>query len=100
MTCSARRAPGVLLCGIGLGWAGGGTGGVLGGDRGRLEGPVYAEGYLPITEMTYATRDGAVFAQEAFVSTDAELADDGVVFVKFTLVKSAGVKRGGRAAAA
>ena len=57
---------------------------VFGDDPANLDGPRLAEGYLPIIEMTY--REGAVsYRQESFVSTDPDLADHGVVFVRFAL---------------
>lgn len=69
---------------------------VFGSDLGRLQGPTYAAGYLPIARFTYTTADGAVFSEEAFAPVDEKLAAQGAVFVKFTLVKSAGAKRGGK----
>lgn len=66
---------------------------VFGSDLGRLAGPTYAEGYLPIAQFQYTTVEGAVFAEEAFAPVDEKLAAHGTVFVKFTLVKSSGLKR-------
>jgi hypothetical protein len=56
----------------------------FGKDLGRLTGPKFAEGYLPIVQMSYSTQ-GSVWEQESFCSTDPQLADYGVVLVKFTL---------------
>src|SRR5207248_2139131 len=64
---------------------------IFGADAGHLDGPKYVEGYLPIVQMSYES-DGATYAEEAFVSTDKELADLGVVLMKFTLVKASGRK--------
>jgi hypothetical protein len=56
----------------------------FGDDLEKLDGPRFADGYLPIVAMSY--RDGdATYRQEAFVSVDGELADHGVVFVRFSL---------------
>ena len=62
---------------------------IFGSDLARLDGPKYADGYLPIVQLKY-TADGAIFAQEAFASTDPKLAEHGVVLVKLTLVKASG----------
>ena len=56
----------------------------FGQDLGKLQGPTFADGYLPIVRMTYETQ-GSVWEQESFCSTDPALADYGAVFVKFTL---------------
>jgi hypothetical protein len=72
----------------------------------RLQGePTLAEGYLPIVEMNYmhqtpiqtegmvpldqqrVERDSEIYKLEAFASTDPALAENGVVFVKFSLVQ-------------
>jgi hypothetical protein len=50
----------------------------------RLEHPTLAEGYLPIPEIRYA-HDVQVYKLEAFASTDPALAEQAVVFVKFSL---------------
>jgi hypothetical protein len=62
---------------------------VFGSDAAHLDGPKYTEGYLPIVQLTY-TSDGATYAQEAFAATDPQLADLGVVFVRFTLIRASG----------
>jgi hypothetical protein len=69
---------------------------LFGGDPTRLSGPKYADGYLPIVQVVY-TSQGSMFAEEAFCSTNAKLADNAVVFVKFTLLKSDGPTHGGLA---
>jgi hypothetical protein len=56
----------------------------FGGDLARLEGPWMADGYLPIVVTKYM--DSATsYRQETFVSTDPALADQGVVFVRFSI---------------
>jgi hypothetical protein len=56
----------------------------FGQDLANLQGPTFADGYLPIVRMTYATQ-GSVWEQESFCSTDPALKDYGAVFVRFTL---------------
>lgn len=51
---------------------------------GRLEHPTLADGYLPIAEIKYAHAT-AVYKLEAFASADPALAENAVVFVKFSL---------------
>jgi len=50
----------------------------------RLEHPTLAEGYLPIPEIRYAHAT-EVYQLEAFASTDPALAEQGIVFAKFSL---------------
>jgi hypothetical protein len=50
----------------------------------RLEHPTLAEGYLPIPEIRYA-HDVQVYKLEAFASTDPTLAENAVIFVRFSL---------------
>jgi hypothetical protein len=50
----------------------------------RLQHPTLAEGYLPIPEIRYA-HDVQDYQLEAFASTDPALAENAVVFVKFSL---------------
>ena len=50
----------------------------------RLEHPTLAEGYLPIPEIRYA-HDTQVYKLEAFVATEPELAENAIVFVRFSL---------------
>jgi hypothetical protein len=52
---------------------------------GRLEHPTLAGGYLPIPEIKYAHAT-EVYKLETFASTDSAFAENGVVFVKFSLV--------------
>lgn len=57
---------------------------VFGDDLARLDGPRLTDGYLPIVEMSY--HDGeTTYRQETFVSVAGDLADYGVVFVRFSL---------------
>jgi hypothetical protein len=81
---------------------------VFGTFRERLSEPTLAEGYLPITEIRYqhispVQSEGAVpltqvrpqrvpeiYRVEAFASTEPALAENGVVFVKFSLAQGAG----------
>lgn len=62
---------------------------VFGSDLSHLSGPVYADGYLPIVQLSYEA-GAATYAQEAFASVDPQLADLGVVLVKWTLVTASG----------
>ncbi|MBI5802759.1 MAG: hypothetical protein HZA92_18810 [Verrucomicrobia bacterium] len=55
---------------------------------GRVIGPRYAEGWLPIVQLGYA-HDGGVFEQETFASVEPALAEHGVVLVKFRLAEGA-----------
>jgi hypothetical protein len=50
----------------------------------RLQHPTLAEGYLPIPEIRYA-HDVQIYQLEAFASTDPTLAENAVVFVRFSL---------------
>ncbi|MEQ2007056.1 MAG: hypothetical protein ABMA26_09670 [Limisphaerales bacterium] len=54
----------------------------------RLNGPRYAEGWLPIVQLDYA-HDGVRVAQEVFASVEPSLAEHGVVLVKFRLAEGA-----------
>jgi hypothetical protein len=62
---------------------------IFGSDLAHLDGPHYADGYLPIVQLTYTAR-GATYSEEAFASTDPDLAKNGVVLVKLTLDKASG----------
>jgi hypothetical protein len=62
----------------------------FGNDLAKLDGPRYADGYLPIVQYKYTAADGATYAQEVFASTDEKLAAHGVVLVKLTLLKASG----------
>lgn len=53
---------------------------------GRVTGPRYAEGWLPIVQLDYA-HDGVRIAQESFASVAPSLAQHGVVLVKFRLAE-------------
>src|SRR5262249_32100596 len=50
----------------------------------RLEHPTLADGYLPIPEIRYA-HDTQIYKLEAFVATEPDLAENAIVFVKFSL---------------
>jgi hypothetical protein len=52
-----------------------------------LDGPHYANGYLPIVRLSYAIED-VVISEEAFASVDKNLASHGTVFVRFSPIKS------------
>ncbi|MBI4578334.1 MAG: hypothetical protein HY718_01435, partial [Planctomycetes bacterium] len=57
-----------------------------GGNIERLDGPRYAEGWLPIVQTTYRS-GGATYAQEVFAPVEPDLTAAGAVFVRFTLAK-------------
>ncbi len=61
----------------------------FGDDLPRLDGPRYADGYLPIVRSTYATRKTR-YEHEAFAPVRGPLADSGAVFVRFTARGAAG----------
>src|ERR1043165_999027 len=50
----------------------------------RLGHPTLGEGYLPISEIRYA-HDTQIYRLEAFAATEPALAENAVVFVKFSL---------------
>src|SRR4029079_2389674 len=54
----------------------------FGEDLGKLIGPRYADGYLPIVQLDYAEHEGA-YRQELFASTNPDLAAFGALLVKF-----------------
>jgi len=55
------------------------------GDRlNHLNGPRYAQGYLPIVNLTYR-HDGAVYDEEVFASVDPRYAPQGALFARFSL---------------
>ena len=56
----------------------------FGADVKRLDGPRYADGYLPVVQVTYSA-DGTRYEQEAFAPTSAKLANHGAVCVRFTV---------------
>lgn len=57
---------------------------LFGNDLARLEGPGYAEGWLPLVGASYRV-GAALYAQEVFAAVDPPLAERGAVFVKFAL---------------
>lgn len=50
----------------------------------NLDGPRYLQGYLPIVQMTYR-HGGAAYEEEVFAPVERELADHGVLYVRFNL---------------
>src|SRR5258707_1356255 len=58
----------------------------------RLEGPKFAEGYLPIVELKFLHGDGS-YAQETFASTDPVYASNAVTLTRFTYHASATSER-------
>lgn len=62
---------------------------VFGAEVSRLDGPRYAEGYLPIVQVAY-TAGGTRYEQEAFVPARGTLADYGAVVIRFTARAKAG----------
>src|SRR5437867_3100011 len=58
----------------------------------RLDHPTLAEGYLPIPEIRYThynQGERQIYGVEAFVGTDSSLAENAVVFLKFSLADGA-----------
>jgi hypothetical protein len=55
---------------------------LFGSDLTRLDGPRYADGFLPIVQLRY-THDGAGYGQEAFAAVDEPLAAAGTAVVRF-----------------
>ena len=54
----------------------------FGADPDRLDGPRYAEGFLPIVRVAYG-RGGVTYEQEAFTPARGPLADRGAVLLRF-----------------
>jgi len=64
----------------------------FGDDPALLDGPTYADGFLPMVRVAH--RRGAVsYEQEAFVPADGDLAEAGAVFVRFSARGGPGVVR-------
>ncbi|HVW39544.1 MAG TPA: hypothetical protein VHB99_19635, partial [Pirellulales bacterium] len=62
----------------------------FGADFEQLDGPRYAEGWLPIVQIGY--RQGATrYEQEAFAPVEAEWADRGTALVRFTAFDAPGL---------
>jgi hypothetical protein len=61
----------------------------FGDDLEHLDGPRYADGYLPIVQIAY-THDKTAYEQEAFAPTRGALAERGAVLVRFTARGAAG----------
>jgi hypothetical protein len=61
----------------------------FGDDLHRLDGPRYADGYLPVVKATY-TAGQTRYEQEAFAPVRGALAEHGAVFVRFTARDAAG----------
>jgi hypothetical protein len=57
---------------------------VFGGDPGKIEGPVYENGYLPIVHLNCENR-GVVYEEEMFAGVQDSSAEHGVVFTQFKL---------------
>ena len=62
----------------------------FGDDLAKLNGPHFAEGYLPIVQLEYSAEDGT-YREECFAATDPQLAAAGAIFVRFEFP---GVDRG------
>jgi hypothetical protein len=62
----------------------------FGEDLAKLNGPHFADGYLPIVQLEYASEDGT-YREECFAATDPQLAAAGAIFVRFEFP---GVDRG------
>ena len=56
----------------------------FGEDLARLDGPHYADGYLPIVQLRYECA-GESYSEEALACVDPELAARGAVLIKFDL---------------
>src|SRR3954453_6368280 len=54
----------------------------FGDDLAKLKGPHFADGYLPIVQLEYASDDGT-YREELFAATDPQLAAAGAIFVRF-----------------
>src|SRR2546429_495958 len=87
MSASAVRMALGVLAGLSLAARGGEP---FGHAPARTTGPRYADGWLPIVRVSYAT-GGTTYAQEAFAAARGALADYGTVFVRFTARDKAGV---------
>jgi hypothetical protein len=61
----------------------------FGDDLARLDGPRYADGYLPIVQIAYS-KGKSVHEQEAFAPVRGALADHGAVMVRFAMRGGAG----------
>jgi hypothetical protein len=56
----------------------------FGDDPAMLDGPRYAEGFLPIVQIAYK-RGNVSYEQEAFVPASGDLADHGAALVRFSV---------------
>jgi hypothetical protein len=54
----------------------------FGSDLKKLDGPYYADGYLPIVQTSYDTEDGQ-YREECFAATDPQSAANGAILVRF-----------------
>lgn len=61
---------------------------IFGEDPRKLDGPKYAEGYLPIVQMRYRQGD-AIYTQESFAGVDADAARHGLALIRFSLAQGA-----------
>lgn len=66
----------------------------FGNDLTRLEGPRYADGWLPIVRVAYR-HGSATYEQEAFGPVGGAFAEAGTVVVRFTMRDGSGVVRAG-----
>lgn len=62
----------------------------FGAELKRLDGPRYADGFLPIVQIAY-TREEVRYEQEAFAAVSGPLAGAGAVLVRFTAQDGTGV---------
>lgn len=62
---------------------------VFGSDLKRLDGPRYAEGYLPIVTSSYR-KDAVSYGQEVFAATGEPFASHGAAFVRFAVDQGKG----------
>ncbi|MBI4028426.1 MAG: hypothetical protein HY360_25800 [Verrucomicrobia bacterium] len=66
-----------------VGFRVGATNETFGADVRRLEGPRYADGYLPIVRLGYRAGD-ATYSQEAFAGVDSPYKECGTIFAKLS----------------
>lgn len=70
----------------------GDTGEAYGADIEKIDGPRYAEGYLPIVRIGYM-HGNTSYEQHAFAGVRGEPAEHGAVLVRFTVRNGAGIVR-------
>lgn len=64
---------------------------LFGADLARLEGPHYAEGFLPVVQLRYR-HGGEVYGQEVFAAVEEPLAAAGTVLARFDLSQREGAR--------